>query len=103
MLAAYNRLAAEILPAIPFGPQDPGSWINAVESAGIGSEGQRALLVTILRAGVGEDAVGILTRSLVTSLIETKLSPLVLLLYGDTAPMGSESHIVDDLLQVLAQ
>lgn len=103
LLAAYNRLAADILPAIPFGGQDPGSWINAVESAGVGSEGQRALLVTILRAGVEEDAVGILTRSLVTSLIETKLSPLVLLLYGDTAPMGSESHIEDDLLQVLAQ
>ncbi len=103
LLTAYNRLAAEILPVIPFGPQDPGSWINAVESAGVGSEGQRALLVTILRTGVEEDAVGILTRALVASLIETKLSPLVLLLYGDTAPMGSESQIEDDLLQALAQ
>jgi len=103
LLTAYNRLAAEILPVIPFGPQDPGSWINAVESAGVGSEGQRALLVTILRTGVEEDAVGILTRSLVASLIDTKLSPLVPLLYGDTAPMGSESQIEDDLLQALAQ
>jgi hypothetical protein len=103
LLTAYSRLAAEILPVIPFGPQDPGSWINAVESAGVGSEGQRALLVTILRTGVEEDAVGILTRSLVASLIETKLSPLVPLLYGDTAPMGSESQIEDDLLQALAQ
>jgi len=103
LLTAYSRLAAEILPVIPFGPQDPGSWINAVESAGVGSEGQRALLVTILRTGVEEDAVGILTRSLVASLIDTKLSPLVLLLYGDTAPMGSESQIEDDLLQALAQ
>ena len=103
LLTAYNRLAAEILPVIPFGPQDPGSWINAVESAGVGPEGQRALLVTILRTGVEEDAVGILTRSLVASLIETQLSPLVLLLYGDTAPMGSESQIEDDLLQALAQ
>ena len=37
------------------------------------------------------------------SLIESKLSPLVLLLYGDLAPMGSESLIEDDLLQTLAQ
>ncbi len=103
LLTAYNKLAEEILPTIPFGAQDPGSWIDAVENAGVGSEGQRALLVTILRRGVKEDAAGILTRSLVESLIETKLSPLVLLLYGETAPMGSESQIEDDLLQALAQ
>ena len=103
LLTAYDRLAAEILLVIPFVPQDPGSWINAVESAGVGPEGQRALLVTLLRRGIDEDAVGILTRSLVESLIEAKLSPLVLLLYGDLAPMGSESLIEDDLLQTLAQ
>ena len=103
LLTAYDRLAAEILPAIPYVSQDPGSWINAVEGAGVGLEGQRALLVTMLRSGIEEDAVGILTRSLVESLIEAKLSPLVLLLYGDAAPMGSESQIEDDLLQTLAQ